>query len=161
METGAHMGYTVGRVAGQVMGGTLAVGAFGGAAVIGAGVGMASIASGIYSALPGPRSSSADDGGGNDEVTPPEAPPQVAQRRVERAGPVAERVQAIEGQEQTPEPQPQAQRPEIYDISDPLEETPAADPPARPDPPTVRNRPSGAGFLGGLFGTHRPMNFAY
>ena len=155
METGAHMGYTVGRVAGQVMGGTLAVGAFGGAAVIGAGVGMASIASGIYNALPGPRSSSADDGGGNDEVTPPEAPPQVAQRRVERAGPVAERVQAIEGQEQTPEPQPQAQRgPQMYDISE-------GDPPARPDPPTVRNRPSGSGFLGGLFGTHRPMTFAH
>ena len=154
METGAHMGYTVGRVAGQFMGGTLAVGAFGGAAVIGAGVGMASIASGIYNALPGGRSSSDDY---DEDVTPPDTQPILAHRRRETAGPVAERVQAIEAQ---------TQGPEHFDISQGDEPAPP-DAPARrssgrPGPPPQRGRSSGSAGGGmGLFGTHRPMAFAH
>jgi hypothetical protein len=147
-ETTGRVGMSIGEMAGHAITGSLALT---GGILLGTGLGAASAASYIYGALPGGRSSSDDD-----EVTPPDTQPTVAQRRRETAGPVAERVQAIETQVQA-QAQPQAQRaPEHYDISDRDEAPP-------PDPPTRRSsgRPGMGGFFGGLFGRPQATAFAY
>ena len=148
IEVGGRIGLGVGNVAGHLLGGSLAATALVGGLAVGVPLGMASLAGHIYRALPGPSSGdSGDEGSG--EVTPPTTAPTRARRRLETAGPaVRERILAIEDRTQAqPEAQPQPQRPEHFDISDPEER--------RADPPTVRSsgrQPGMGGFFGGLFG---------
>ena len=147
IEVGGRIGLGVGNVAGHLLGGSLAATALVGGLAVGVPLGMASLAGHIYRALPGPSSGDSGDEG-TAEVTPPTTAPTRARRRLETAGPaVRERILAIEDRTQAqPEAQPQPQRPEHFDISDPEE---------RRDPPTVRSsgrQPGMGGFFGGLFG---------